>query len=78
MCKCALTDLWPINKGDNYGSQSDRKKNQNELSQYLHGGIDVSGEKFSVAFVFRVVKETKLYNLCDGTLYCTESNGGGC
>ena len=53
------------------------KKNQNELSQYLHGGIDVSGEKFSVAFVFRVVKETKLYNLCDGTLYCTESNGGG-
>ena len=30
LCKCALTDLWPINKGDNYGSQrtsqSDRKK----------------------------------------------------
>ena len=52
-------------------------KNCDELSQYLHGGIDVSGERLSVAFVFRVVKETKFCNLCDDTLFCTESNGGG-
>ena len=53
------------------------QKNYDELSQYLHGGIDVSGEKLSVAFVFRVVKDTKFYNLCDDTLFCTESNCGG-
>ena len=53
------------------------QKNCDELSQYLHGGIDVSGEKLSVAFVFRVVKETKFYNLSDDTLLCTESMCGG-
>ena len=32
------------------------------LIQYQHGGVVVTGNKFSCAFAFRVVKEIRLYN----------------
>ena len=34
----------------------------------MHGGINVSGEKFSVGFVFRVMNGIGLYHKVDDTL----------
>ena len=33
-------------------------KNKHDMRQYLYGGVNVTGEKFSVGFVFRVVNKT--------------------
>ena len=52
-------------------------KNISDKSQYLHGGVNVSGEKFSVAFVYRVVSNTKLYNVRDDTQHYDGSDGSG-
>ena len=33
------------------------EENKKNISQYIHGGVHLSGETFSVGFVFRVVKK---------------------
>ena len=43
-------------------------KNINDNRQYLHGGVNVRGEKFSIAFVFRVVNRTAEYHGVDDTM----------
>ena len=45
------------------------------MSQYLHGGVNVSGQKFSVGFVFRVVNETAVYHVFDDTMFIDNTNG---
>ena len=42
--------------------------NKDGMKQYMHGGVNVSGEKFSVGFVFRVVNRVGLYHKTDDTL----------
>ena len=37
-------------------------------SQYLHGGVSVTGENFSVGLVFRIVKSTCVYNQDNDTM----------
>ena len=34
----------------------------------MHGGVNVSGEKFSVGFVFRVVNNYGMYHRIDDTM----------
>ncbi len=53
------------------------EKNKKNMSQYMHGGVHLSGEKFSVGFVFRVVKETHKYHLSDDTMVYDNSSGHG-
>ena len=43
-------------------------KNCIDMRQYMHGGVNVSGEKFSVGFVFRVVNKICTYNKEDDTM----------
>ena len=43
-------------------------KNQGDMRQYLHGGVNVSGHKFSVGFVFRVVNKIGMYHKRDDTM----------
>ena len=43
-------------------------KNCFDMRQYMHGGVNVSGEKFSVGFVFRVVNKICTYNKKDDTM----------
>ena len=43
-------------------------KNSEEMKQYVHGGVNVSGEKFSVGFVFRVVDRIGRYHKKDDTM----------
>ena len=50
-------------------------KNKNDMRQYLHGGVNVTGEKFSVGFVFRVVNKTALYRVFDDTMLMDNTNG---
>ena len=40
-------------------------KNKDDMRQYLHGGVNVSGEKFSVGYVFRVVNRCEMYHKSD-------------
>ena len=50
-------------------------KNKHDMRQYLHGGVNVTGEKFSVGFVFRVVNKTALYRVCDDTMLMDNTTG---
>ena len=43
-------------------------KNIHDMRQYMHGGVNVSGETFSVGFVFRVVKNSDTYHKIDDTM----------
>lgn len=43
-------------------------KNQRDMRQYMHGGVNVSADKFSVGFVFRVVSDTGMYHKGDDTM----------
>ena len=43
-------------------------------SQYLHGGVSVTGENFSVGLVFRVVKSTCVYNQDNDTMVTDDPN----
>ena len=47
------------------------------MSQYMHGGVHLSGEKFSVGFVFRVVNKTCMYHSTDDTMVYHNSSGHG-
>ena len=51
--------------------------NKESMSQFMHGGVNLSGEKFSVGFVFRVVKDTHKYHLSDDTMVYDNSSGHG-
>jgi len=53
------------------------EKNKSDMTQYLHGGINVSGEKLSVAMVYRIVSQTYMYNLSDDTLHHENTDGQG-
>ena len=37
-------------------------KNINDMKQYLHGGVNVSEERFSIGFVFGVINHTAMYH----------------
>ena len=50
-------------------------KNKHDMRQYLHGGVNVTGEKFSVGFVFRVVNKTAVYRVCDDTMIIDNTTG---
>ena len=43
----------------------------------MHGGVNVSGEKFSVGFVFRVVNKTYMYHSADDNMVYHNSVGHG-
>lgn len=43
-------------------------KNKHDMRQYLHGGVNVSGHKFSVGFVFRAINVTAVYHVVDDTI----------
>ena len=49
-------------------------KNSFDMRQYMHGGVNVSGEKFSVGFVFRVVNKICTYNKEDDTMVVPNRN----
>ena len=51
------------------------EKNKSDMTQYLHGGINVSGENLSVAMVFRIVSQIYMYNLSDDTLDHENTDG---
>ena len=53
------------------------EKNKLQRKQYLHGGVNLSGEKFSVGLVFRVVNKTCMYHLSDDTMVYHNSAGCG-
>ena len=50
------------------------EKNVHDKRQYLHGGVNVSGDKFSVGFVFRVVNSTAMYDSSNDTMVIDTSN----
>ena len=52
-------------------------KNKHDMRQYMHGGVNVSGQKFSVGFVFRVVNTTAMYQSSDDTMDFENSPGHG-
>ena len=52
-------------------------KNKHDMRQYMHGGVNVSGQKFSVGFVFRVVNTTAIYQSSDDTMDFENSPGHG-
>ena len=54
-----------IHPDDEYPLSS---KNISDMKQYLHGGVNVSGELFSIGFVFRVVNHTAMYHDNDDTM----------
>ena len=53
------------------------ERNKLQRTQYLHGGVHLSGEKFSVGFVFRVVNKTCMYHSADDTMVYHNSGGHG-
>ena len=54
-----------IHPNDEYPLSSN---NIRDKKQYLHGGVNVSGECFSIGFVFRVVNHTAMYHGNDDTM----------
>ena len=72
MCFELGTDtLTIIHPDDEYPLSS---KNIKDMKQYLHGGVNVSGERFSIGFVFRVVNHTAMYNSNDDTMVIDTSD----
>ena len=49
-------------------------KTKNDTRRYLYGGVNVTGEKFSVGFVFRVVNKTALDQVFDDTMFIDNTN----
>ena len=47
------------------------------MPQYMYGGVNLSGDNFSVGFVFRVVNDTYMYHLSDDTMVYDNSSGHG-
>ena len=43
-------------------------------SQYLHGGVSITSENFSVGLVYRVVKSTCVYNQDNDTMVTDDPN----
>lgn len=43
----------------------------------MHGGVHLSGETFSVGFVFRVVNDKYMYHFSDDTMVYDNSIGHG-
>ena len=73
MCFELGTDsLTIINPNDENPLSDNNKK---DMKQYLHGGVNVTGQKFSVGFVFRVVNKTALYQVFDDTMSIDNTNG---
>ena len=66
MCFELGSDTMTIINGDDENPRS--SKNHHHMRQYLHGGVNVSGEKFSVGFVFRVVNNYGMYHRIDDTM----------
>ena len=60
-----------IHPDDEYPLSS---KNVDDMKQYLHGGVNVSGQRFSIGFVFRVVNHTAIYHNNDDTMVIDTSN----
>ena len=44
-------------------------------SQFLHEGVNVTDQKFSVSLIFGVVKSACTYNLSDDTIIFYGTNG---
>ena len=53
------------------------ENNKQQMSQYMHGGVNVSGEKISVGFVFRVVNETYMHDSIDDIMVYHNFAGHG-
>ena len=66
MCFELGSDTLTIINGDDENPRS--SKNKQYKRQFLHGGVNVSGRKFSVGFVFRVVNNYALYHVIDDTM----------
>ena len=45
------------------------------MRQYLHGGVNVTDQKFCVGFVFRVVDKTALYQVFNDNMFIDNTNG---
>ena len=73
MCFELGTDSLTIIHPNDENPMSD--KNKNELRQYFHGCVNVSGQKFSVGFIFRVVNQTSMYQGVDDTMFVDNTNG---
>ena len=72
MCFELGTDtLTIIHPDDEYPLSS---KNIKDMKQYLHGCVNVSGEQFSIGFVFRVVNHTAMYHSNDDTMVVDTSD----
>ena len=41
----------------------------------MHGGTNISGQKFSVEFIFRVVNQTAVYHVFYDTMFIDNTNG---
>ena len=50
-------------------------KNKQDMRQYLYGAVNVSGEKGSVGFIFRVVNEATVYHVVDDTMIIENKTG---
>ena len=59
-------DTLTIIHPDDENPRSD--KNIYDNRQYLHGGVNIRGKKFSIGFVFRVVNRTAKYHGVDDTM----------
>ena len=73
MCFELGTDSLTIIHPNDENPMSD--KNKDEMRQYLHGGVNVSGQKLSVGFFFRVVNQTAMYQVVDDTMFVDNTNG---
>ena len=73
MCFELGTDSLTIIYPNDENPLSDKYKN--DTRQYLHGGVNVTGQKFSVGSVFRVVNKTVLYRVFDDTMLMDNTNG---
>ena len=73
MCFELGTDSLTIVNPNDKNPLSDKDKDV--MRQYLHGGVNVSGQKLSVGFVFRVVNETAVYHVFDDTMFIDNTNG---
>ena len=40
--------------------------------QYIHGGVNVTGEKFSAGIVFRAINTKERYNMKDNTMVVSD------